>query len=261
MKKNHKIILVAVAFLAAVMSSGYFFHAAPPSPSIKFLCGAGMKTPITEIIQNFETETGNKVHVFFEGSAILNEYISTFRSGDLFLPGDKENLDILQKQGLVTDSSFLAWHTGAILIPPSLKDRIRGVDDLAGEGVRLAMPNPRQTSLGRLVMKNIINRHPAGDRILGNIVVYGSSCQDVLDRFRESNADVLFEWDVMATTPEGQGLIVVPIAGPYQVKDPMHLGLLATARNPTLARQFYAYLLTKGREVFRKHGYNVEEGT
>jgi len=215
--------------------------------------------PVTDIARNFERETGITVQTLFDGSSILREYITNFNAGDLFLPGDKNNLDILHDAELVEESSFVAWHIVAILVAPWFKDTIKGLDDLAGERVRLAMSNPRQASLGRLVMNNIINRHPAGESILKNITVYGSSSQDVLNRYREGHADVLIEWDVMASTREGQGLVVVPIHEPYQVKDPLYAGILKTSKNPALARQFYNYLLTEGRKVFQQYGYNIEE--
>jgi molybdate transport system substrate-binding protein len=108
-------------------------------------------------------------------------------------------------------------------------------------------------------MEKVINQHPAGGNISRNITVYGSSSPEMLKLYRDGHADVLIEWDVMADTPGGQGLIVVPIEEPYQVKDPLYAGLLTTSKNPALARQFYNYLITEGREVFQKHGYNIEE--
>lgn len=253
------IVLLTIAVISLVLSVGYFLQPKKSKPSPLFLCGAGMKSPVTEIARNFERETGITVQTLFDGSSILREYISSFKAGDLFLPGDKNNLDILHEEGLVEESSFLAWHIVAILVSPGFKDKIKRLDDLAGERVRLTMSNPRQASLGRLVMNKIINKHPAGEKIMKNIAVYGSSSQDVLKLYREGHADVLIEWDVMAATREGQGLIVVPIEEEYRVKDPLCAGLLKTSKNPALARRFYHYLLTEGRQVFHQYGYNIEE--
>lgn len=260
MRSNkNTIILLTGGVILLILSAGYFLQSQKNQPSLLFLCGAGMKSPVLEIARNFERETGITVQTLFDGSSILREYISSFKAGDLFLPGDKNNLDILDEEGLVEESSFLAWHIVAILVSPGFKDTIKGLDDLAGKNVRLAMSNPRQASLGRLVMNKIISRHPAGGNILKNINVYGSSSQDVLKLYREGHADVLLEWDVMAATREGQGLVVVPIEEEYQVKDPLSAGILKTSKNPVLARQFYNYLLTEGRQVFQQYGYNIEE--
>jgi molybdate transport system substrate-binding protein len=260
MRYNLKILLSAVGILFIGLSAGWFLRPEQKTPPLLFLCGAGMQSPVTEIIRNFEKETGIKVQVHFDGSSILREYISSFQAGDLYLPGDENNLDILQEQGLVEERTFLAWHSAALLISPGFAGYITGLDDLAGGGnVRLAMSNPRLTSLGRLVMEKVIAQHPAGGEILQNFTVYGSSSMEMLKLYREGQADVLFEWDAMARTSEGQGLIVVPIEEPYRIKDPLFAGLLKTSKNPVIARQFYNYLITEGREVFQRYGYNIEE--
>jgi len=255
MSSNHYYI---IAIIVIVLTVGFFSLSCQKKKTILFLSGAGMKAPVNEIAANFEQETGIKVQTQFEGSSILRDYILNFNTGDIFLPGDRRNLDALSEQGLVAEKSFIAWHVVAILVSPIAKEHIKGLDDLANEGVRLAMSNPQLASLGRIVRKNIIERHPKGKDILKNVVVYGSSSQDVLRLYREGGVDAIIEWDVMAATPEGKGLIVIPLEKPYQVKDELFAGLLTTARDPLSAKYFYDYLVTKGKEVFRKHGYNID---
>ncbi|MBU0729278.1 MAG: molybdate ABC transporter substrate-binding protein [Proteobacteria bacterium] len=252
-------ILYSLIILAVVLTVGSFFFRTQGNPTLLFLSGAGMKEPVAEIAANFEQETGIKVQTYFEGSSILRDYIINFNTGDIFLPGDKKNLDVLSKKGLVAESSFIAWHVVAILVSPGARERIKGLDDLADEGVRIAISNPQLASLGRIVMQQIIEKHPRGQDILKNVVVYGSSSQDVLRIYREGGIDAIIEWDVMAGTPEGEGLIVIPLEDSYQVKDELFAGLLTAAQDPVLARKFYVYLKTKGKEVFRKHGYKTEE--
>lgn len=247
-------LLIAIT----VVLTAFFLLADREKQSLIFLSGAGMKVPVTEIAENFERETGIRVQTHFEGSSILRDYIINFKTGDIFLPGDKKNLDVLSEKGLVADSSFMAWHVAAILVSPEAGERIKGLDDLAGEGIRLAISNPRLASLGRIVMQQIIERHPRGRDILKNVVVYGSSSQDVLRLYREGGIDAIIEWDVMAVTPEGEGLVVIPLEDPYQVNDELSAGLLTTAEDSKLARQFYLYLTTRGKDVFRKHGYDID---
>lgn len=247
------------AIIIIVSTVAFFSLTIRNNTTLLFLAGAGMKVPVNEIAANFEEETGIKVQTQFEGSSILRDYITDFNTGDIFLPGDKKNIDILSEKGLVGESSFIAWHVVAILVSPEAKERIKGLDDLAKQGVRIAMSNPKMASLGRIVTNNIIKQHPKGEGILKNIVVYGSSSQDVLKLYREGGIDVIIEWDVMAATPEGKGLSVIPLEKPYQVKDELFAGLLTSARNPKKAKQFYDYLVSKGKDVFRKHGYNTDQ--
>jgi molybdate transport system substrate-binding protein len=255
--KPGKILIVFFALAAAAVVI-YISMSRDEKPYLLFLSGAGMKVPVTEIADNFEKETGIKIYLFFDGSKILRDYIINFKRGDLFLSGDEKNFDAVVEKGVIQDSSFVAWHIVSILVSPHYKGQINGLDDLAKKGVRLAISNPRMASLGRLVMERTIKRHPKGKEILKNVVVYGSSSDDILDLYRQGGIDAIIEWDVMAETPQGKGLVVVEIEDRYKIKDPLKIGLLKTSKNPGTARKFYDYFTTTGIEVFRKHGYNVE---
>lgn len=254
--RSHHYFLITVLVIALTVGLAYL--PGRQEQSLLFLSGAGMKAPVNEIAADFTRETGVRVQTHFEGSAILRDYILNFNSGDIFLPGDQKNLDLLAAKGLVAEKAFLAWHIVAILVAPEASSRIKGLADLAEPGVRLAMSNPELASLGRIVTKNLLEKHPRGAAILKNVVVYGSSSQDVLNLYRKGGIDAIIEWDVMAATPEGQGLVVVPLEEPYQVKDELVAGLLTTAGDPILAKRFYDYLVSSGKEVFRKHGYRTD---
>ncbi len=252
--------LIFGLFIFLLTTAALYARDVNQKPSIIFLSGAGMKEPVNKIAADFERRTGIKIQTHFEGSSILRDYILKFKTSDIFLPGDKKNLDILQEKGLIKRSAFLAWHVVAILVSPQAANKISSLDDLSKPGIRLAMSNPRQASLGRLVMEKIIKRYPRGQDILNNIKAYGSSSQDVLRLYHQGNIDAVIEWKAMALTPAGKGLIVIPLQKPYQIKAPLEAGLLTTSKHPKLAKQFFQYLITSGREVFRRQGYNVKRG-
>jgi hypothetical protein len=43
------------------------------------------------------------------------------------------------------------------------------------------------------------------------------------------------------------------------VNDKLYAGLLTTAGSPLLAEKLYSFLIIEGREVFLKHGYDINE--
>lgn len=222
-----------------------------------------MKIPVNEIVTDFTDSTGIHVDVHFEGSAVLRQYIETYGDADLFMSGDRENIDGLIKTGLVKESTFIAWHIPSILIPPENREKIKGLEDLAKKGVRFVMSNPEQASLGMMV-DDMIRRHPRGKEILRNVAVYGSSTQDDLrlfwDLYKKGEADAVLEWDVMVHVAEGKGLLVVPFEREYEIRDALKLALLKTSKNPAGAKRFYDYFRTEGIKVFKKHGYTTEAG-
>lgn len=228
---------------------------------VVFFSGAGMKVPVSEIVKDFTDLTGIPVDVHFEGSSILRQHIETYGDADVFMSGDKANIDALIKKGLVKESAFIAWHIPSILILPENRESIKGLNDLSKKGIRIVMSNPAQASLGRLV-NDMFQRHPRGKEILNNVAAYGSDSQDDLRLFRDLSkkgaVDAVIEWDVMVHVPEGKGLLVIPFEKEYEIRDPLMLALLKTSGNPEMSKKFYDYFRTEGIKVFKKHGYTTE---
>ena len=259
--KKKALAVLGVALLiafAAVILTAHFRHNRRP---LLIFSGAGMKTPLLELIANFTDSTGVPVDVHFEGSSILRQYVETYGDADLMLSGDLGNIDLMEKKGLVRKKNFVAWHVPAILVPAGNVARIQGLKDLSKKGVRVVMSNPGQASLGRLV-RDMLLRQAIGRAVLRNVVAYGSSSQDDLRLFQElykqGKADAVIEWDVMAHAPEGEGLIAIPFEKEYEIKDALTIALLTTSRDPGTAIRFYDYFRSKGSPVFKKHGYAIE---
>jgi len=261
-RKTYYITLIAAFLLAAAVISLYTCKGGE-SRYIVFFSGSGMKIPVSEIVRDFSGKTGIAVDVHFEGSAVLRRHIETFGDADLFMSGDRKNVELLVEKGLVKEHTFIAWHIPVILLPPENRDMIKGLNDLAKKGVRFVMANPAHAASGRLV-HDMLQRHPKGKEILNNVVVYGSSTADALRLFRElrekGEVDAVVEWDIMVHAPEGSGLIAVPFEREYEIKDPLMLAILKAADKSSNAGKFYDYFRTKGIDIFKKHGYNTEAG-
>lgn len=253
------VLLIIAAFL--VLMPGR--DARKDDSFVVFFSGAGMKVPASEIVKDFADLTGIPVNVHFDGSSVLRQHIETYGDADVFMSGDKANIDALIKKGLVEESAFIAWHIPSILIPPENMERIKGLNDLSKKGIRFVMSNPALAASGRLA-KEAISRHPKAEEILANVAAYGSSTADSLARFRDlykkGQADAVIEWDVMVHVPEGKGLLFVPFEKEYEIRDPLMIALLKKSRNPAVSKKFYDYFRTEGVKVFKKHGYNVEAG-
>ncbi len=259
-KVKHFALIAAVLVIAAAL---FFLFKSKGKQSIVFFSGAGMKVPVSEIVKNFTDSTGIVVDMHFDGSAVLRQYIETYGDVDVFMSGDRNNMDILVQNGFVKEQTFIAWHIPSILIPPENKNTIQGLNDLAKKNVRFVMSNPAQASLGKLV-NDMLARHPRGKEILKHAAVYGSDSQDDLrlfrDLYKKGGADAVIEWDVMVHVPEGNGLIVVPFDKKYEIRDSLSIAVLKASAHPEIAKRFFDYFRMEGVAVFKKHGYNTEVG-
>ncbi len=260
-KKKH--IASYIILILLVLGTSYYLYQRVENRYVVFFSGSGMRVPASEIANSFTQKTGIPVNIHFEGSSILRHNIETFGDADVFLSGDKKNIDILIDKGMVKESSFVAWHILAILVPPEKWESIQGLNDLAKNGVRFVMANPKLAASGRLASQTIA-RHPKAADILRNVAVYASSSDDTLRVFHElyktGEADAVIEWDVMIFTPAGNGLLSVPFEKEYETKDRITLSLLKESNNPRIAKKFYDYFKANAPEVFNKYGYSTEAG-
>ncbi len=228
---------------------------------VVFFSGTGMKIPASEIIRDFSKKTGIDVDVHFDGSSILREHIEKYGDADVFMSGDKENIDILINKGLVKESSFIAWHIPVILVPSENRQKITGLNDLLKKDIRFIMANPRLAGSGKIAYE-AISRHPMSHEIFKNIAAYSSSTQESLkifwDLYKKGQADAVIEWDVMVHVPEGKGLFVVPFEKEYEIRDYITVALMKDSRNTDSSKKFYDYLRKEGIEVFKRYGYNTE---
>lgn len=259
-KKNYIISCIIILILALLTSSLYLYKKTD-NRYVIFFSGAGMRVPASEIVNSFTHTTGISVNVHFNWSSILRRSIEVFGNADVFLSGDKRNIDILADKGLVKESSFIAWHIPAILVPPEKWESIKGLNDLAREGVRFVMSNPKLAASGRLASE-AISKHPKAADILKNVVIYGASTDDTLKLFNElykkGEADAVIEWHEMIYTPEGNGLLSVPFEKEYQIRDQIIIALLNSSNNPRISKKFYDYFKTNASDIFKKYGYNTE---
>jgi len=259
--KKSLLLITSIILLFIVSVAIFFYQGNEKKRFVVFFSGTGMKIPAAEIVKDFTDLTGVSVNVHFDGSSVLRQHIETYGDADVFMSGDKANIDALIKKGLVKESAFIAWHIPSILIPPENRERIKGLNDLAKSGIRFVMANPAHAASGRLA-NEAISRHPKAEEILGNVAVFGSSTADSLARFWDlygkGRADAVIEWDIMVHVPEGKDLMVVPFEKKYEVKDAIVLALIENSRKPDISKRFYDYFRTEGIKVFKKHGYNTE---
>ncbi|MBI4689324.1 MAG: substrate-binding domain-containing protein [Nitrospirae bacterium] len=98
-----------IIVIPLVVLTVFLFLSGKDQRFVVFFSGAGMKVPVSEIVKNFTVLTGVKVDVQFEGSAILVQHIKTYGDADLFMSGDKKNMETLINDGFVKENTFIAW--------------------------------------------------------------------------------------------------------------------------------------------------------
>ena len=114
-------LLVFIILLVIVSASIFFYQGKEKERFIVFFSGAGMRVPVSEIVKDFTDSTGIKVNVHFEGSAILRQYIETYGDADVFMSGDKANIDALMLDIMMPKKNGIAAYEEIIKMDPKIK--------------------------------------------------------------------------------------------------------------------------------------------
>lgn len=88
-----------------------------------------------------------------------------------------------------------------------------------------------------------------------NIVVKGSTVNELLNLVRDEEVDAALAWDDMRKWDSAKklGHIVIP-AKMNKIKE-IRVATLSTSTNPKQAARFAKFVATEGRSIFLKHGF------
>jgi len=85
-------------------------------PRLVLYCGAGIRPPVAEAVQQFTQREGIAVDVDYAGSEVLLGRIKLSGRGDLLLPGDMSYIDTAEAEGLVAAHQNVCYLVPVILV-------------------------------------------------------------------------------------------------------------------------------------------------
>ena len=141
-------------------------------------CGAGLRQPVDEILNEYRKKTGENVIVEFGGSGQLLSRYNASQKGDLFLPGSHFYTDKLEKAGKLTASYPLVLHVPVVVVNRGAKDKIKNFEDLAKPNIRVGLGDPKAMALGRIAV-GILDNSGLKDEILKNRVVSAATVKQL----------------------------------------------------------------------------------
>jgi molybdate transport system substrate-binding protein len=169
--------LVCAALAAAVMACG---SEDEEPPDIEVAAATSLRDAFSAYADAFE---GARVRLTFAGSEALADGIRSGERPDVFAAADAQQPERLHAEGLVEEPVLFAGNELVVVVPRG-DTTIRRVDDLAEQGVRLAI---------------------AGER-----VSLGSYTRELLDRLQTNLRDAV-EANIARTLPD-VGAVVATVA-------------------------------------------------
>lgn len=256
MKKVILLIAVAIA-LALVGCKGEKSEQSEPKELLLY-CGAGIRPPVAQIAQAFESAHGVKIVTDYAGSEVLLSKIKLIRKGDLYMPGDKHYVDQAAAEGMISSQKSVCYFVPTILVRKGNPKNIRGLQDLVAEGVRLGLGDAKACAIGRKTRQIFAKNDIAWEDVEKNLVFQSLTVNELGIQIQTGSLDAVIVWDATAGYYSEHGTEVT-IPTEKNVISTVNIGVLSFSENRSLAEKFVEFAVSEaGQEIFAEHNYRIE---
>lgn len=219
--------------------------------------GANLKEPVTELAQVYEQKTGVEVELTFNNSGALINQLETIQKGDIYLPGAVSFVEKAQQKGYIAEMvGPIAYHTPVIITPKGNTAQISKVQDLAGPGIKLVMPDKEATAIGKTVFKVFDKLGIAGE-VEKNVLSYVETPAKVITTILmgQGNAGIV---EYSNTYKNLDKLDVVEIDPAVNIIEQIPCATLNFSNQKEQAKDFLEFIKKEGPAVFEKYGFKTK---
>jgi molybdate transport system substrate-binding protein len=249
-------ILLSLGILAATLWVTPPVHAQPETLTIA--AANSVKDALRKVLPLFETQHPEiNVRVIYGPSQTLRKQIEEGAPVDVFLPSLVEEIDQLEKKGLVIQGSKRVYAgTSLVLITSTtLPAPIASIQDLHTVPVRrIAIGDPKTSSVGKVAAQFL--KYSKLEPKLKSQYVLGEHSRAVLDLVAKGEAEIGIVYRTDAVADEH---IRILDTAPEDSHTPIRYGVAVvwTAKNLSGAGDFIEFLLTPQIQAkFKDHGFD-----
>ncbi|MEI0492392.1 molybdate ABC transporter substrate-binding protein [Brachyspira intermedia] len=225
---------------------------------ILVLAAASLTDVLTELANNYKTETGTTVTFSFASSGALQTQIEAGSPADIFFSAAQKQMDALQEKDLIdTDTRKDLLENKVVLISPTNSNlNIKSFTDMTNANVtKIGLGEPKSVPVGQY-SEEILSNLSILDTVKQK-AVYGSDVRNVLSWVRTGEVDcgIVYATDaqiandinIIAEAPEGtHKKVIYPIA------------IVKSSANKEEAKKFIDYISNdKAAEAFKNYGFTV----
>ncbi len=221
----------------------------------RLYCGAGIKPPVAELVEEFGRREGVDVACDYRGSETLLSSIKLTGEGDLYMPGDVHYIELAEKEGLIASSKTVCYFVPVILVRNGNPKNVRTLEDLKRRDVKVGLGNPKACAIGRKTSKIFAKNHIDEQDV--NVSFRALTVNELGNHIQIGSLDAVIVWDAVAAYAGDKGQIV-RIPREQNVISTVAVGVLKSSKHPELARKFVEFVTSaRGKEVFQRHHYTT----
>lgn len=256
---RRNVLVKSLLFLGVLTSTVWTVPSVQAAPETVTIAAANsLKDAFRKILPLFEAHNKDfTVRVIYGPSQTLSKQIEEGAPIDVFLPSQVEEIDQLEKKGLVIQGTRRVYAgTSLVLIAGTeLPAPIASVQDLRTSLIRyIAIGDPNTSSVGKVAAQYL--KYSKLDSQLKSQVVYAEHSRAVLDLVAKGEADLGV---VYRTDAVGNKKIRILDDAPEDSHSPIHYGVAAvwTAKNIAGAGDFINFLeRPQIQTLLQDHGFD-----
>lgn len=222
-------------------------------------CAAGLLKPVQTVSADYEREYGVAIRIEADGSGrLLSKIRITPNHGDLFLAGEEAYVREARSRQLVAEIFPVARQHVVLGVQQGNPLKIAAVKDLLDEKIRVVLPNPELTAVGKTVQRALAGGEwdalMEQTRKASARVSLVGTVTEAAQAVKIGAADAALLWDATARQ-FGIDAVEVPSLQ-SKTTEQVTLGVLKAAKDPTTALRFARYLTARDRgELAFKRDY------
>jgi len=228
--------------------------------TLRIFCAANMRKSVEELAKEYYKRYKVTIEADYDGSGTLLARLQLAeKHADLYLAADDFYILKAREKGLVAESLPVAYMSPVIAVQKGNPKGISKVEDLLGEGLKVAVCNPEQAAVGRSA-RRALEGSDHWDRLVKVAEVMKPKVTDLANDVKLGTVDAAIVWDsTVAMYPELEA-IRDPLLDKERVN--VTLGIVSSSSSPSSALRFARFLASEnvGLPVFRESGFETPGG-
>ena len=223
------------------------------SAELVVMCGSSFVPPNDQLCSEFTAETGIKVITTSAGSEDFLPLVKTAQKGDVLVTHDPF-LDYVSDAKALGDHVHVGFVAPVVAVQKGNPKKIRSIEDMTGEGIRVALSDPKYSTCGEMVFA-LMEKKGMTDAMMKNVGTRLTKGHGALGTLLKTQAvDAVIMWNGVANA-FGDSLEIVPTPYEYDTEIRVHIMGLSYSSQPKELKQFMEFARRRGKAIFEQHGY------
>jgi molybdate transport system substrate-binding protein len=228
------------------------------SKELLLYCGAGIRPPVQQIVEEFQREHGVKIVTDYAGSEVLLSKIKLARQGDLYIPGDKSYIEQAVGEGMILSQQSVCYFVPTILVRKGNPKNIHSLRDLLASGIKLGIGDPKACAIGRKTKQIFAKNNIPWQDVEKSVAFQSLTVNELGMQIQAGSLDAVIVWDAIARYYREYGT-EVSIPADQNVISTVEVGVLSFTKNRSLAEEFVKFITSqRGDDIFKEYNYTVE---